>query len=73
MRKISLNGEWKLYFFPEGKEEKKSPEYLNELKFISAMVPGNVELDLMKADMLSQDLYFAENIKTLSNYELYEW
>jgi len=61
---LSLNGSWSLTFFPEGEEEKKQT--------IPAVVPGNVELDLMAAG-LEKDPYFGLNSLDYRKYEFYAW
>jgi beta-mannosidase len=75
MSNISLNGKWRLYYFPQGKYEVKHPEELpmKLKKSIEAVVPGNVELDLSRAGELPEDLFFGDNINKLKTYELYEW
>jgi beta-mannosidase len=75
MDRITLDGQWKLYYFPQGKYEVEHP---NELavkleKSVEAIVPGNVELDLSRAGELPEDLFFGDNITKLKPYELYEW
>ena len=63
-RKISLNGVWKLKFedcFSEDKGE------------IPCTVPGNVELDLIKADLLPKDIFKGTNVKLAEKYETYQW
>ena len=80
MHKQILNGEWTLYYGPEG----VSPEGFGEaitnggadagaLLKIAAAVPGNVELDLSKAGILPEDLYFGENLLLAEKYEHHEW
>lgn len=62
MNKISLNGNYKLYI-TDGKNPDFDRVNFNGLSEpIDATVPGNVELDLMRANLLP-DLYFADNIK----------
>ncbi len=72
---ISLNGTWKLYYFPQGKFHITSPDLLNThgLTPLEATVPGETALDLSRHGILPADLFFGENIKTLKPYELYEW
>lgn len=73
--KINLNGEWKLYYYPQKLNNIEHPEDLENqrLKGIAATVPGNVELDLSKAGELPEDLFYANNIHLLKKYEGYEW
>ena len=72
---ISLNGTWKLYYFPQGKFQITNPEQLKAhgLTPMEAMVPGETALDLSRQGVLPADLFFGENIKKLKPYELYEW
>jgi len=51
-----------------------SPEQLAALNWpmIEAVVPGNVELDLMRAD-LEEDPFYAENLYNYRKYEFYQW
>jgi beta-mannosidase len=72
---ISLDGKWKLYYFPQGKYQITQPGQLKlqGLNWIDASVPGNVELDLSQHGELPKDLYYADNLAKLKPYELYEW
>jgi beta-mannosidase len=72
---ISLDGQWKLFYFPQGKYQVTQPAQLKVqgLSPIDASVPGNVELDLSRKGELPADLFFAENIHKMRPYELYEW
>ena len=72
---ISLNGAWKLFYFPQGKYSISRPDQLKTqgLTSIEASVPGEVALDLSRKGELPADLFFAENITKLRPYELYEW
>lgn len=57
----SLNGKWILYFGRQTADE-LTDEVKQSLTQIEAQVPGNVELDLMKAGYLPKDIYMGENI-----------
>jgi len=74
-RHISLDGQWKLYYFPQGKRQVSNPEQLKTegLTPIEAAVPGEVALDLSRKGILPKDLFFGENLLKLRPYELYEW
>ena len=62
MNKISLNGNYKLYI-TDGKNFNFDGVGFNGLgEVVDAVVPGNAELDLMRAKLLP-DLYFADNIR----------
>lgn len=68
----SLNGKWTLYFGRQTADE-LTDEVKRSLAQIEAQVPGNVELDLMKAGYLPDDIYMGENILEVQKYEEYEW
>jgi beta-mannosidase len=72
---ISLNGTWKLFYFPQGKYHFANPDQLKAqgLTPIEATVPGETALDLSRQGILPKDLYFGENPLNLRPYELYEW
>ena len=72
---VSLNGAWKLFYFPQGKFKISNPDQLKThgLTPIEAMVPGETALDLSRKGILPADLFFGENITKLKAYELYEW
>ena len=63
MKNLSLNGIWKLNYCLEGAKNKKT---------IPATVPGNVEIDLMKAGELP-DVFFGDNLFKAWQYDHYEW
>lgn len=72
---MDLNGKWKLYYRPQ---EDYSIDSIKELEksdipFITANVPGNVELDLSKAGVLPEDLFMGMNITETEKFEYYEW
>jgi beta-mannosidase len=71
---ISLNGPWELYY---GQFNKDAPANPDELKFknwtrIPAIVPGNVEIDLMAAGLIKNP-EIGNNIYDLRKYEAYQW
>ncbi|HXX22455.1 MAG TPA: hypothetical protein VEO19_04825, partial [Terriglobia bacterium] len=72
---VSLEGKWRLYYFPQGKCQITHPDQLRSqgLAWIEDSVPGNVELDLSAKGELPADLFFADNLAKLKPYELYEW
>jgi beta-mannosidase len=74
-RHVSLDGNWKLYYFPQGKLEVADPLGLKTagLKAIDATVPGDAPLELSRIGELPADLVYGENITKLKPYELYEW
>ena len=74
---ILLDGKWQLYYHPEEKTAPDSPEKLAAYdgECIPACVPGNVELDMIKAGKLpsEKELYFGDNIMQLLSFEHYQW
>ena len=71
---ISLNGSWDLKFFPQPKNAVTCPKELEnvDVQQIEATVPGNVELDLLKAGLITNPMV-GSNIYTLRKYEGYQW
>ncbi len=71
---VDLNGAWRLFYGPQDRQAPQSPAELAQsaLKNIPAVVPGNVELDLMKAGLLP-DISRGTNIYLLRPYELFQW
>ena len=74
MRTTSLDGLWSLVGFPEGTRSVDSPESLAAMgtEPLPATVPGNVELDLVRAGHIP-DPYIGTNVLALAPYERYEW
>lgn len=74
MSSISLNGTWQLSYGPQRPGGPRTPEQLKALGWptVPAAVPGNVELDLMRAGALP-DLARADNIYLLRAYEGHQW
>ena len=74
MRRISLDGEWQLTYFPEGEQKVAHPNDLPAVGVarVSARVPGNVELGLVRAGVIPEPFY-ADNIRRLRSLEPYEW
>ena len=72
---MTLNGEWKLYYAPEGEYKNVDIKELSSLGIpcVTATVPGNVELDLSRAGVLPSDLFKGMNITLAEKYEIYEW
>jgi len=71
---IDLCGEWKLYY---GLHDNNAPATPDDLKsrnwpVISAVVPGNVELDLFAAGKIKNP-EIGNNIYDLRKYEDYQW
>jgi beta-mannosidase len=76
LKSLKLDGQWKLYYYPQGQYPIDHPSGLDSLGLveqpISAVVPGNVELDLVAAGIIP-DPRIGENIHQLLEYEQYEW
>jgi len=73
MERIDLNGEWQLSYSPQQDKYVKLQNIdFNTMSTVPARVPGNVELDLIRAGILP-DLAVGNNIYLLREYETYEW
>ncbi|NPV81567.1 MAG: glycoside hydrolase family 2, partial [Firmicutes bacterium] len=74
MYRVNLDGKWQLYYFPEGQIDIQDLQALHSagLRPVEAHVPGNVELDLVRAGRLPEP-FFGANIRKLRPYETYEW
>ncbi|MCX6993422.1 MAG: glycoside hydrolase family 2 [Kiritimatiellaeota bacterium] len=74
MKVISLNGTWQLAYGLQRPGGPQTPAQLEgaDWSTIPAVVPGNVELDLMRAGVLPE-LSYANNIYLLRKYEGYQW
>jgi beta-mannosidase len=75
---VSLNsdkkGEWTLYFGLQDKNAPQNPDELakSDFKKIDATVPGNVEIDLLKAGII-ENPEKGDNVWQLRKYETYQW
>lgn len=74
MEKMSLNGDWSLYYHPETGVLPQTPAELSAANWprIDAQVPGNVELDLYRAGIEGAP-FWDENIYHFRKYEFYQW
>ena len=71
--RLSLNGEWRLFYALEDQNMQDSLDYLRKNgAMIPAQVPGNVELDLHRAGK-EGDPFYGENIYDFRKYEFYRW
>ena len=70
---LSLNGAWELFFFPQKNSPVDWPSQLDAHTPIEAQVPGTAQLDLMRAGLLPEDIYFGQNISLLRQYEGHQW
>src|ERR1035437_2418372 len=72
---VSLDGKWKLFYFPQGKHQVSEPRQLKAagLTAIDATVPGYAPLELSRIGELPADLIAGLNTTKMRPYELYEW
>ena len=72
--KLSLNGSWRLTFFPETPQAPSDPDGIARGGYpeIDAVVPGEAPLDLMRAG-LEPDPLWGENLYRYRKYEFYRW
>lgn len=74
MIKKKIDKKWKIYFREQSEQKVDILNLDNEnLQSIVGTVPGNVELDLIKAGLLPQDLYMGCNILKAEEFEEHEW
>ena len=64
MKKYSLDGNWKLFY---------EDNYSDDAGEITAVVPGNVELDFIRAGLLPEDIFYAQNIRLAEKFETYDF
>lgn len=71
---ISLNGQWKLAYGVYDKDAPQTPAEFQKRKWpeIPATVPGNVELDLLAANVINNP-EIGNNVYDLRKYEAYQW
>jgi beta-mannosidase len=72
--RIDLCGTWELLFGPEKAERPATFEEAIKMGWrrIEAEVPGNVELDLVRAG-LEKDPFFGTNLYRFRRYEFHQW
>lgn len=75
MKKISLNGKWKLYYYNRLEKNVIDPNELKDgnISCVEATVPGDVHLDLSNAGILPKDLFKGMNIRETEIFETYDW
>jgi len=74
-KSVSLNGDWKLSFWKQAESGAvTSPDGMKGLSVqtIEAVVPGNVEIDLLKAGLI-EDPMIGANTNLLRKWEAYQW
>jgi len=74
LKSVSLNGFWTLYYSVQNKNIPVTPDELktNSWSKIPAIVPGNVELDLLAAGFMKKP-ETGNNIYDLQKYEDCQW
>jgi beta-mannosidase len=74
MTTVSLDGTWELTYGPQRPTGPRIPDQLPDAGWptIEAIVPGNVELDLMRVGALPE-LSYGNNIYLLRELEGYQW
>lgn len=72
---LDLAGDWELHWAVHPDEPAGTPAELgtrDDYRSVAAVVPGNVELDLVRAGVLP-DPYVGEQIRQFAPYELADW
>ena len=71
---LSLDGEWTLDFWQQGKEPVRGPGQMDGLAYrtVPARVPGNVELDLLRAGLV-ENPETDSNVYLLEPWETFQW
>ena len=71
---ISLDGTWTLDYWQQGKTPVRGPEQMDGVHFqtVAASVPGNVELDLLRAGLI-EDPQTDSNVYLLEPWESFQW
>lgn len=71
---LSLNGKWTLSYWQQPEKPITSPNEMRGVAFkqIPAHVPGNVELDLLAADLI-KDPSIGNNVNEMRKWEAYQW
>ncbi|NLC56301.1 MAG: glycoside hydrolase family 2 [Armatimonadetes bacterium] len=74
MTRLLLDGNWTLTHFREGSAAVAHPDELDRVgaETLAAQVPGNVELDLVRAGVLP-DPFYGDNVHQLRPLEFHEW
>lgn len=75
MDRINLNGDWTLHFGPQAEPAAnlQQPRVPEGWQSVSARVPGNVELDLIRAGLLPKNLDRGHHIYELRTLEGHQW
>ena len=72
--RLSLNGQWKLYYGLYNKNAPADPAELKSKNWteINATVPGNIELDVLASGLIKNP-ETGNNIYALRKFEAYQW
>ena len=75
MERINLNGGWELQYGRQIEQASRmeQPEIPDAWTRVAAQVPGNVELDLVRAGLLPEQLEKGHNIYLLRELETMQW
>lgn len=70
-----MNGTWELGYLEESGSSPATPSALRDhpCSWITAQVPGNVELDLARAGVISAEPFQGMNILELRKFEAFQW
>ncbi len=71
---LSLDGEWTLDYWQQGRTPVRGPQQMDGIAFLSvpATVPGNVELDLQRAGLVEAP-EIDSNVYLLEPWETFQW
>lgn len=71
---LNLGGSWRLCYAPEECLQPQTPREVLDAGWqeVEALVPGNVELDLVRAGLV-QDPFYGANCYDFRKYEFYNW
>lgn len=71
--KMSLNGSWELFYYKHDNYNVSLPSGLFGIPSVKAAVPGNVELDLAEAEIISKELFKGIATQENQKFEDYHW
>lgn len=71
--KVSLNGDWELFYYKHDEYDIGSPNGLCDIPHIKATVPGNAELDLADAGIIPKELFKGMATEENQKFEYYHW
>lgn len=70
---LSLNGTWELFYYDDGTKNVNNPSDLIGIDCVPAQVPGNVEISLAEAGVISKDLFKGMTTHENEKFETYHW